>query len=92
MGSLVALVYCTVLIDSPVFWTVFVSIVWIGFVKIQFATPTFEKGTPSGAFPLLDHDNEDPNLPPERPDFSGMDKEEKRRWMHRFGIKWDPQL
>ncbi|CAK9033189.1 unnamed protein product [Durusdinium trenchii] len=34
----------------------------------------------------------DPNLPPERPDFSGMDKEEKRRWMHRFGIKPDEML
>eukprot|EP00439_Symbiodinium_sp_Y106_P071036 s2085_g12.t1 len=30
---------------------------------------------------------EDPNQPPERPDFSGMDKDERRRWMQRFGIK-----
>ncbi|CAJ1435833.1 unnamed protein product, partial [Effrenium voratum] len=27
------------------------------------------------------------DLPPERPDFSGMDREERRRWMKRFGIK-----
>ena len=37
------LLYC---FDSSVFWTVFVSIVRIGFVKIQFATPTFEKDPP----------------------------------------------
>eukprot|EP00933_Yihiella_yeosuensis_P026983 TRINITY_DN20934_c0_g1_i1.p1 TRINITY_DN20934_c0_g1~~TRINITY_DN20934_c0_g1_i1.p1 ORF type:complete len:472 (+),score=126.75 TRINITY_DN20934_c0_g1_i1:64-1479(+) len=32
------------------------------------------------------------NAPAERPDFSGMDKEEKRRWMQRFGMKPEEML